>query len=64
MKIGMNKRNKAREQVFSNNSHLGKWAILSPKITHPHNSGFAHPYNSGSTGRIFFKFCTMKGANR
>ena len=38
------------------NSHLGKWAILGPKIAHPHNSG--------STGRIFLKFCTMKGANR
>ena len=46
------------------NSHLGKWAILDPKIAHPHNSGFAHPHNSGSTGRIFLKFCTMKGANR
>ena len=38
------------------NSHLGKWAILVPKIAHPHNSG--------STGRIFLKFCTMEGANR
>ena len=38
------------------NSHLGKWAILGPKIAHPHNSG--------SAGRIFLKFCTMKGANR
>ena len=38
------------------NSHLGKWAILGPKIAHPHNSG--------STGRIFLKFCRMKGANR
>ena len=28
------------------NSHLGKWAILDPKIAHSHNSGF--------TGRIFF----------
>ena len=37
-------------------SHLGKWAILSPKIAHPHNSGYA--------GRIFKKFYTMKGANR
>ena len=23
-----------------------------------------HPGNSGSAGRIFFKFCTMKGVNR
>ena len=33
-----------------------KWAILSPKMAHPHNSG--------STLRIFLKFCRMKGANR
>ena len=52
----MNKRNKAREQVFRNNSHFGKWAILGPKNAHPHNFG--------STGKTFFKFCTMKGANR
>ena len=38
------------------NSHLGKWAILGPNIVHPHNSGSAE--------RLFFKFCTMKGANR
>ena len=38
------------------NYHLGKWAILHPKIAHPHNSG--------SAGRIFLKFCTVKGANR
>ena len=37
------------------NSHLGKWAILCQKIAHPHNSG--------SAGRIFLKFCTVKGAN-
>ena len=35
---------------------FGKMAILDPK--------FAHPHNSGSAGRIFFKFYTMKGANR
>ena len=35
--------------------HLGKWAILGPKIVHPHNSG--------SVGKIFEKFCPMKGAN-
>ena len=33
-----------------------KWAILVPKIAHPHNSG--------SALRIFLKFCSMKGANR
>ena len=38
------------------NAHLGKWAILGPKTAHPHNSG--------SAGRIFLKFYTMKGANR
>ena len=38
------------------NSDLGIWVILGPKIAHPQNSGFA--------GRIFFKFCPMKGANR
>ena len=37
-------------------SHLWKWAILGPKI--------AHPLNSGSAGRSFFKFCKMKWANR
>ena len=31
-----------------NNSNLGKWAILGPKIAHPHNSG--------SAGRIFLDF--------
>ena len=32
-----------------------KWAILLPKMAHPHNSGFA---------LIFFKkICRMKGAN-
>ena len=35
---------------------MGKWAILSPKIAQPHNSG--------SAGRTFFKFCTVKEANR
>ena len=38
------------------NSHLGKWAILGPKMVHPHNSG--------SAVRIFFKFSTVKRANR
>ena len=32
------------------------WTILGPKMAQPHNSG--------STGRIFLKFCTMKGADR
>ena len=35
------------------NSHLDKWAVLGPKIAHPHNSG--------SAGRFFLAFCTMKG---
>ena len=38
------------------NSHLGKWAILCPKV--------ADPDNSGSAGRIFLKFCRIKGTNR
>ena len=33
-----------------------KWAILGPKMAHPHNSG--------SALRIFLKFSRMKGANR
>ena len=37
------------------NSHLGKWAILGPKMVHPHNSG--------SAVRIFLKSCTMKESN-
>ena len=53
----MNERNKAYFNRFSEkNSHLGKWVILGPKM--------AHPNNSGSGLRMFFKFCTMKGANR
>ena len=31
---------------FLKNSHLGKWAILGSKMV--------HPYNCGSTVRIFF----------
>ena len=38
------------------NSHLASWALLDLKMAHPHNSG--------STVRIFFKFCVMKRANR
>ena len=34
----------------------GKWTILGPKTAHPHNSG--------SAVRIFFKFCTVKRADR
>ena len=33
-----------------------KWAILDPKMAHPHKSGLAL--------RIVLKFCRMKGANR
>ena len=40
---------------FSEKISFGEMAILGPKIVHPHNSGFA--------GRIFLRFCTMKGAN-
>ena len=36
------------------NSHLGKWSILVPKMAQPHNSG--------STVKLFLKFCTIKGA--
>ena len=43
-------------RVSDKNSHMGKWAILGPKMAHPHNSG--------SSVRNFLKFCTMKGANR
>ena len=35
-----------------NNPHLGKWAILGPKIVHPYNSRF-----------FLKKINTMKGAN-
>ena len=39
------------------NSHLGKLGKkMWPKMAQPHNSG--------STGRIFLKFSTMKGADR
>ena len=33
-----------------------KWAIFDPKMAHPHDSG--------SALRIFFKFCRMKGTDR
>ena len=36
-------------------SHLGKWAILCPKMAHPHNTE--------STVRFFKNFCTMEWAN-
>ena len=56
MEIGMNEKNKAYQKDFAKNSHLGKWAILGPEMTHPHDSG--------SAVRIFSKFCTMKEADR
>ena len=34
----------------------GKWAILGPKMAHPHNSGLAL--------RSILKFCRMKDADR
>ena len=43
----MNERKKAHKQVFQNNYHLGKWAILGPKIAY---------HNSGSTVRISLSF--------
>ena len=33
-----------------------KWTDLGPKMTHPHKSG--------STQRIFLKFCMLKGEDR
>ena len=41
---------------FSKTSSFGQMGIL--------DSDIAHPHNSGSKGRIFLKFCTVKGANR
>ena len=42
---------------FSEKKFLGgKWAILDPKMVHPHNSG--------SAVIIVLKFCTKKGTNR
>ena len=35
----------------------GKWTILGPKVTHPHNS-------TSAVNFFFFKFCRMKGADR
>ena len=42
--------------IFQKKIIWGKWDILGPKMAHPHNFG--------SAPRIFFKFRTMKGANR
>ena len=45
------------ENGFSEkNFFRGKWVILGLKMTRPYNFGYAP--------RIFFKFCTMKGAKR
>ena len=43
------------------NSHLGK---LGKKMGPKMGPKMAQPHNSGSTGRIFLKFSTMKGADR
>ena len=43
------------DRFTEKNYHLGRWAILGPKLVHPHYSG--------SAGRIFQKY-KMKGANR
>ena len=42
--------------MYQKNFVQGKWAILSPKMAHPHDSG--------SDLRIFLKFCRMKEAYR
>ena len=42
--------------MYQKNFVQGKWAILSPKMAHPHDSG--------SVLRIFLKFCRMKEAIR
>ena len=42
--------------MYQKNFVQDKWAILGPKMAHPHNSG--------SALRIFLKICRMKGANR
>ena len=42
--------------IFQKKIDWGKWTILDRKMVHPHNSG--------STLKIFLKFCRMKGANR
>ena len=42
--------------LYQKNFVHDKWAILGPKVAHPHNFGWAL--------RIFLKFCRMKGANR
>ena len=42
--------------VWTKRNVQGKWAILGPKMAHPHNSG--------SALRSILKFCRMKGADR
>ena len=53
-------RHKWKEQVsltgFLKKLSFGQMANLGQKTAHPHNSG--------SEGRMFLKFCTMKRANR
>ena len=41
--------------MYQKNFVHDKWAILGPKMAHPHNTR--------SALRIFLKFCRMKGAN-
>ena len=40
----------------NNNLYQEKWAIWSPQMAHPHNSG--------STLRVFLKFFRLKGVNK
>ena len=54
LKVAVGKSN--NNGLYRKNSVQDKWAILGPKMAHPHNSG--------SALRIFLKFCRMKGANR
>ena len=54
LKVAVGKSN--NNGLYRKNSVQDKWAILGPKMAHPHNSGLAQ--------RIVLKFCRMKGANR
>ena len=54
MSIGIEERNTANEYVFGKkSSHLGKRAILFPKVVHPH-----YP---GSDLNFFLNFAQRKG---
>ena len=51
MKVTITVCTKKKKKLFRTN-----WAILGPKVAHPHNSRLAL--------RIFLKFRRVKGANR